>query len=187
MKKRILNLLSSWENSDLETSESVSRLRKSFMRHAGSKIKRRFKNLQTLEGLINFKCLILVLFLQFFLNVMVFAQTAERSKILQDYFETYNQHQVDEIVEMVADDFRMYSVSPDTITVDINGKEDLRNWLIGYFEDLPNVSSEISEISESGNYVSFIETAHWGEGRSQSSLAVYQIQDGKISRVWYYY
>lgn len=90
-------------------------------------------------------------------------------------------------MDMVTDDIRMYSVNSDTVTIDIEGNENLRNWLTNYFQDLPNVSSEISNINEVGNRISFIETAHWGENRSQSSLAVYEFLDQKISRVWYYY
>lgn len=104
-----------------------------------------------------------------------------------DYFDVYNQHQVEKIIKMIADDFRMYSVMEDTTTLDIVGKENLQKWLSGYFKDLPNVRSEAGDIVENGNFVSFIETAHWGEGRSQSSLAVYEIWNGKIRRIWYYY
>lgn len=123
----------------------------------------------------------------FFLIGNLSAQTTEKSKFLQDYFDAYNQHNVKMVVDLVAEDFKMYSVMEDTMTVDINGNEELRNWLTNYFKDLPNVTSEMGEISESGNYVSFIETAYWGENRSQSSLAVYEIWNGKIKRVWYYY
>ncbi len=37
--------------------------------------------------------------------------------------------------------------------------------------------------------VSAVETAHWqskGQERSQASLSVYEIIDGKVRRVWYY-
>lgn len=128
-----------------------------------------------------------VLLITFSLVSTISAQQTEKSKLLQDYFDAYNQHEVKRVVDMVVEDFKMYSVMEDTMTVDINGKKELRNWLTSYFKDLPNVYSEMSEISESGNYVSFIETAHWGDGRSQSSLAVYEILNNKIKRVWYYY
>ncbi len=115
------------------------------------------------------------------------AQSSQKTKVITDYFDIYNSHQVDSLLTMIAEDFKMYSVSQDTTTLDINGKEALRKWLSGYFNDLPNVSSSISGGNVSGNYVSFIETAHWGENRSQSSLAVYEVVNGKIRRAWYYY
>ena len=115
------------------------------------------------------------------------AQSSQKIKVITDYFDTYNSHQVDSLVTMISADFKMYSVSQDTTTLDINGKEALRKWLRGYFNDLPEVSSSTSGINVSGNYVSFIETAHWGESKSQSSLAVYEVVNGKIRRVWYYY
>ncbi len=115
------------------------------------------------------------------------AQTDNNQKMLRDYFEAYNQHEIEHVVEMVSDDIRMYTVTSDTMTIDINGKENLRNWLTNYFQDLPTVSSEISDINEVGNCISFTETARWGVDRSQSSLAVYEFSNHKISRVWYYY
>ncbi|MDX1640718.1 MAG: nuclear transport factor 2 family protein, partial [Balneolaceae bacterium] len=169
MKERISNFSNSYVKSDLEASETEG---KSFKRPARSNTVRRFSRQQsgrTLEGFLNSKFLILVLFFQIFSTVIVFAQTTKKSKLLQDYFDAYNQHEVKMIVDMVAEDFKMYSVMEDTMTVDIAGKENLQKWLTNYFQDLPNVSSEMSEISESGNYISFIETVHWGGNRSQSS------------------
>lgn len=131
---------------------------------------------------------ITILFLIMLVDLGVLhAQSSQKTKVITDYFDTYNNHQVDSLMIMVSSDFKMYSVSHDTTTLDINGKEALRKWLSGYFNDLPNVSSSTSGINVSGNYVSFIETAHWGENKSQSSLAVYEIENGKIRRVWYYY
>ena len=45
-------------------------------------------------------------------------------------------------------------------------------------------------IKVSGRYVTVRERASWtsksGEKRSQASLAVYEIRDGLVARVWYY-
>lgn len=131
------------------------------------------------------KLLSLILFS--LLSFEIYAQVSTNEEVLRDYFEAYNQHEVEQILEMVSDDIRVYSVTSDTVTVDIEGKESLQNWLTKHFQDLPNVSSEISMINEVGNRISFTETAKWGEGQSQSSLAVYEFLDQKIDRVWYYY
>lgn len=129
----------------------------------------------------------LFLILLSFIALEIKGQTSDKEKILRDYFEAYNQHAIETVLEMVSDDIRVYSVTSDTVTIDIEGKVNLRNWLTNYFQDLPKVSSEISGINEVGNRISFTETAYWGEERSQSSLAVYEIMEGKIRRVWYYY
>lgn len=115
------------------------------------------------------------------------AQSSQKIKVITDYFDSYNSHQVDSLMTMISADFKMYSVSQDTTTLDISGREALREWLGGYFNELSNVSSSTNGVNVSGNYVSFIETAHWGENKSQSSLAVYEVVNGKIRRVWYYY
>ncbi len=115
------------------------------------------------------------------------AQHSEKIKLINKYFDIYNNHRVDSLIKMISGDFKMYSVTKDTTTLDIDGKEALLKWLSGYFKDLPNVSSTTSGINVSGDYVSFIETAHWGKNKSQSSLAVYEVVYGKILRAWYYY
>lgn len=122
-----------------------------------------------------------------FVCLKVSSQVSENEKILRDYFEAYNQHQIEHVLELVSNDIRVYSVTSDTITVDIEGEVNLRNWLTNYFRDLPNVSSEISQINEIGNRISFTETARWGDNRAQSALAVYEIRNEKIDRIWYYY
>ncbi|NBC66957.1 MAG: hypothetical protein GVY07_15040 [Bacteroidetes bacterium] len=115
------------------------------------------------------------------------AQISDNEKILRDYFEVYNQHDIEQVLELVSNEVRIYSVSSDTVTVDIDGKEKLRNWLSDYFRDLPNVTSEISQLNVVGGRISFKETAYWGKSGEQSSLAVYEMKDGRINRVWYYY
>lgn len=129
----------------------------------------------------------LLLILLYLVVFEIKAQISDNEKTLRDYFEVYNQHSTEQVLELVSVDIRMYSVTSDTVTVDIEGIENLRNWLTEYFQDFPNVSSEISHLHEVGNRISFKETAHWGEDMSQSSLAVYEFVNQKIHRVWYYY
>ena len=70
-----------------------------------------------------------------------------------------------------------------------DGKEDLTTQLESYMRS-GGTRSTLSGWSQNGSFVSVIETAHWsatnGEERSQSALAVYEIRDDLIQRVWYY-
>ena len=62
--------------------------------------------------------------------------------------------------------------------------------MTSYFESTPSARSIIEDSMVSGRYVTVRERASWktgsGEERSQASVAVYEIRDGLIARVWYY-
>lgn len=106
--------------------------------------------------------------------------------VLKEYFEAFNRHDINSLMTYISEDFKMYSIT-DTTRLDISGKKGLRQWLHNYFAELPKVSSQYDTLNSSGRWISFTETASWGQGKSASSLAVYEIIDNKIRRVWYYY
>ncbi|MDX1673071.1 MAG: nuclear transport factor 2 family protein [Balneolaceae bacterium] len=111
-----------------------------------------------------------------------------QAKILKTYFERFNAHDLPGMLTHVSDDFQLYYILPDSVMLDIHDSNQLRSFLNRYFIDYPNVRSEISDITQVGNLVTFIEVARWGENgvNKQSSLAVYEFRKGKISRAWYY-
>lgn len=118
------------------------------------------------------------------------ASGSEKVPVLDTYFEAFNNHDVESLVEMSADDIRMMSITPDTVITDLTDKQALQTWLEGYFSSLPNVSSTYDKVTMQEPFVSFVETASWGPDsarKQQSSLATYLIRDNKIQRVWYYY
>ena len=111
-------------------------------------------------------------------------------EILNEYFEAFNNHDVNALSAMASEDIRLMSLTPDTMTVDLTGREQMETWLEGYFKSLPNVRSGYSGLIVREPFFSFIETAQWGPDsarKQQSSMATYLIEDDKIQRVWYYY
>jgi hypothetical protein len=109
---------------------------------------------------------------------------------LDTYFKAFNNHDVEELVRMSAEDIRMMSITPDTVITDLAGKEALETWLDGYFSSLPNVRATYGNATVQEPFISFIETATWGPDsarKQQSSLATYLVKENKIQRVWYYY
>ena len=89
----------------------------------------------------------------------------------------------------LADDIGWYSIVGDTLTVQAEGKDELLTGLRSYFESIPTAHSEVEESFVSGKYVLIRERGYWHEDgvqRSQSSLAVYEIREGLIARVWYF-
>lgn len=118
------------------------------------------------------------------------SQQGNRSEILDEYFDAFNDHDVEGLSAMVTSDIRLMSLTPDTMSVDLSGRDELETWLNGYFSSLPNVRSSYSGLVVSEPFYSFIETAQWGPDsarKQQSSMATYLIKENKIHRVWYYY
>lgn len=137
--------------------------------------------------------LVLVLFYCFIISAcsnQADKPESETLPLLDTYFEAFNNHDFESLVRMCAEDIRLMSITPDTVTVDLEGREALQGWLEGYFSSLPNVESSYSQLSIHEPFYSFVETATWGPDsarKQQSSMATYQIEEGKIHRVWYYY
>ncbi len=86
----------------------------------------------------------------------------------------------------------------DVIWIEINGRQSsivtdsadqLYNELVVYFESYPEVSSSLESISINGDYLTAIERPVWvedGQTKSQASIVVYEFDDGKVKRFWYY-
>lgn len=103
----------------------------------------------------------------------------------------FNARDADAVVSHYADDITWTSIGADGKTsVDGDSRESIRKWLVGYFKSLPDIRSEITDVAQTGAYVSFREratyTAKDGTRRVQSSLGVYEVRDGKIKRAWYF-
>ena len=101
----------------------------------------------------------------------------------------FNAHDVDAMVAMVDPKVQWLSLNGSKIAVEADGSEALAKGMGGYFKALPSARSTVESIMVSGSFVAVRERAHWsakGEDRSQAALAVYQVRDGKILRVWYY-
>ena len=84
---------------------------------------------------------------------------------------------------------RIGVVDGDQIATEAAGKDALRTSMTGYFESLPSARSEILSSGASGAFVTAHERAYWtadGQERSQVAVAVYEIRDGLVRRVWYF-
>ena len=113
----------------------------------------------------------------------------EPVRVVRAYIDAFNQHNIPAMAERVAADFVWFNVTSDRATVEVKGRDMLRKSLSNYFKSTPTVRSEIDGIASAGAYVSFRERATWTSllgQRSQSSLAVYEVKEGLITRAWYY-
>ena len=113
----------------------------------------------------------------------------EPVRAVRAYIEAFNQHDISAMAERVGEDFVWFNVTSDRATVEVKGRDMLRKTLANYFRGTPTVRSEIDGVVSAGDYVSFRERATWTSllgQRSQSSLAVYEVKSGVITRAWYY-
>ena len=114
---------------------------------------------------------------------------AEPIRVVRAYIEAFNAHNIPALAERVSPDFVWFNVTSDRATVEVKGRDSLRKNLGNYFDHTPTVRSEIDGIASAGAYVSFRERATWNTllgQKSQTSLAIYEVKEGLITRAWYY-
>ncbi|MCP5117066.1 MAG: nuclear transport factor 2 family protein [bacterium] len=117
------------------------------------------------------------------------AEEPSAAEVVKALLAAFNDHSPERMAELVSEDFELFYVAESETTLGLRGPEALQTEMRGYFGNLPTVRSEAEISVASGSYVAFKETVSWqheGEERSQLSLVVYQVRDGKIRRAWYY-
>lgn len=109
--------------------------------------------------------------------------------VVEAQFQAFNRHDAAALAAGVAPDFVWLSVSGDSVAVEVRGRAEFERGMAAYFAEFPDVRSAMENAVVNGRFVAFRERVRWtgknGE-RSQSSLAVYEVEDGLIRRVWYY-
>ncbi|MEM6701961.1 MAG: nuclear transport factor 2 family protein [Acidobacteriota bacterium] len=111
------------------------------------------------------------------------AEVPKALEVAQQLVEAFNRHDPEAMAALVANDFELYYVGDDgKASLALTGPEALEKEMTGYFEAVPNVESKITDQVRGEAFVSFREQIVGGA----SSLAVYEVREGKIRRVWYY-
>lgn len=97
--------------------------------------------------------------------------------------DAFNQHDPEAMAALVSPDFELYYVDEEGVPdLAIQGPDQLTTKMTAYFTSRPSVQSTIAAAIDGPVYTSFREQIVGG----QSSLAVYEVRDGLIKRVWYY-
>lgn len=97
--------------------------------------------------------------------------------------DAFNRHDPEAMATLVHDDFELYYVDEAGVAaLAVRGPEQLVAEMTPYFAARPDVRSTIAATIDGPVYVAFREQIVGG----QSSLAVYEVRDGLIKRVWYY-
>ncbi len=127
------------------------------------------------------------------------APDAERAKpavaagdeveVVNGLMEAFNAHDPDRMRNYWSADVTWVEVTGNQSSVVTSSADQLHSELVAYFESYPTVSSSLSNIAVNGKYVTAVETPVWeqdGERKSQSSIVVYEISNGKVRRFWYF-
>ena len=117
------------------------------------------------------------------------ARAESPSDLVERYMAAYNDHDVAAMLELAHPDIQWLSIDGDEVQVVTEGRDALGEAMRGYFESAPSSRSVIEATMTSGSRVSVRERAEWETAsgtRSQAALAVYEIVDGLIRRVWYF-
>lgn len=110
-------------------------------------------------------------------------------RVVRQFTEAFNNHDVDAMLELAHPEIEWGSVQGDTLSMEATGHAELRQGMDSYFSALPSVRSSIESVIPGERFTGVRERASWesdGESRSQSSIAVYEIEDGRILRVTYF-
>lgn len=117
------------------------------------------------------------------------AATSEAERVVAGLMAAFNAHDPDKMREYWHGDVAWFEVSGDQSSAVTTSASQLHTELVAYFEAYPTVSSRLEQISVNGNYLTAIESPVWeqdGERKSQASVVIYEIIDGKVKRFWYY-
>ncbi len=107
----------------------------------------------------------------------IISETPEQ--IVQRQVNAYNARNINAFIDTYSEDIKIYNF-PEELS--ISGKEALRAQFAQMFETVPNLYCEIKNRIVLGNKVVDREYVRFGENYS-SVIAIYEITDGKISKV----
>ena len=114
---------------------------------------------------------------------------AGNAEVVQEFVAAFNAQDVERMLAVAHEDIEWFYVESGNIHQETSGLAELRKAMGDYFASCPSCRSTVEIGNVHGAYLSAVETAYWtvdGKERSQSSLVVYQFEDGRIRRVWYY-
>ena len=106
------------------------------------------------------------------------------------FVAAFNARDVDGMLALATDGVEWASVDGAKVTIETAGKEALRTSMTSYFASCPSCRSALEWVAVTGARVAAFERASWtakdGAAKSQASLSVYELVDGKIARVYYF-
>ncbi len=110
---------------------------------------------------------------------LAFVAEASPELVVQEQLDAYNARDIDAFVATYTDDVKLYNY-PNTLFSE--GKEKLREQYGGFFDATPDLNAEIKNRIVIGNKV-IDEELVTVNGRQFNAVAIYELNNGKISKV----
>ncbi|MEO6196080.1 MAG: nuclear transport factor 2 family protein [Thermoanaerobaculia bacterium] len=106
------------------------------------------------------------------------------------FVEGFNRHDPGAMIAQAAPEVQWLSVAGDRIVPDAAGQTALRDWMAKYLAVYPTMRKTIEQSIVHAPFVSAWERDRWkgkdGGERTQAQLVIYQVEEGKIQRIWRY-
>lgn len=110
--------------------------------------------------------------------------------VIRSLVAAYNTRDTAATIAHFAPDAQLASLDPAAAQLDLSSPAALGRWLDAVFAAATDIRSEILDLTQSGPHVSYRERTTYtetnGTRRTQTSLAVYEVRSGKITRAWFY-
>jgi hypothetical protein len=122
-------------------------------------------------------------------NIVV-AQSNDLLSLLKDQVHAFNNQDVKKLVANVSNDMKYYYLTADELIIETSGREAFKKAMINYFKDGKKPFSVVKNHVIDGSRISFQEIVSHinkkGETVSSSAMGIYQYDEGKIIRAWYF-
>lgn len=107
------------------------------------------------------------------------------TEIVQRQLDAYNAHDIDRFVDCFSDEVRLFRMP--TEVPDIVGKTALRAFYAEHRFSIASLRAELLNRIAMGDKVADHERIHGMGEHPVEVMAVYQISDGAITSVWFFY
>lgn len=109
--------------------------------------------------------------------------TDDPVKVVETFIDAFNDHDVPAMMSLVTEDIELYYQDENGVFgLASRSAEQLATDMRAYFAHRPTVRSTIDGVIAGPTFVAFREQIVGGK----SSVAVYEIRQGLVRRVWYY-
>ena len=109
--------------------------------------------------------------------------------VVRQFVDAFNRKDLDGMMALADTGISWLSVIGDSTRLEVHGQAGLRVSMESYFRSLPTSRSTLETVRSMDRWVSAWERATWDapEGpRTQFALSVYEVEDGRVRRVYYY-
>ena len=117
------------------------------------------------------------------------SSAGEPEKRVREFVDAFNARTIDLMIEMTAEKIQWMIIDGAKVSIETEGRTALRESMERYFRSCSSCKSSLEWVQTAGSRVTAMERASWSgkDGtKSQRSLSVYEFQDGKILRVYYF-